>query len=80
MNQNRESLSTAQAAERIGITTPTLHRWRKVGHILAVELPNGHFRIPVSEVERITGAKVKTKIPKHERRFTVAIPVKDERE
>jgi predicted site-specific integrase-resolvase len=43
----------SEAARRIGISTPTLHAWRKLGRILMVGLPNGRYGVPVSEIERL---------------------------
>lgn len=54
MNQDTKSLIPApRAAHIFGITPQTLHKWRKKGHLLTVQLPNGRYAVPESEVTRI---------------------------
>lgn len=52
-------IHAARAARLLGITTKTLHAWRRRGYILAIELPNGRFSIPASEIERLSSKAVK---------------------
>lgn len=55
--QNTDTLATTDASRTLNITTQTLHNWRKRGYIAAVQLPNGRYRIPLSEVERLLTPK-----------------------
>lgn len=43
-----------EAAERIGVSYPTLKQWIYKGKVRSVKTPGGHHRIPRSEVERLT--------------------------
>jgi predicted site-specific integrase-resolvase len=47
-------LKPSDAARQIGVATSTIHVWRRRGQILAVELPNGRYGIPQSEIERLS--------------------------
>lgn len=47
----------SEAARTIGITTQTLHAWRRRGYVVAIALPNGRFGIPTEEVTRLRGAR-----------------------
>ncbi|WP_318618356.1 IS607 family transposase [Sporosarcina sp. YIM B06819] len=49
-----------EAVQRLGVTTKTIQRWDKEGKIRIVRTPGGRRRIPLSEVERLTGTKVLT--------------------
>jgi molybdopterin-binding protein len=44
------------AAERVGVSYPTLKQWIYSGKIQSVKTAGGHHRIPRSEVDRLTGA------------------------
>jgi putative resolvase len=44
-----------EACQLLGVTTKTIQRWDKEGKIKIVRTPGGRRRIPVSEVERLTG-------------------------
>ena len=47
-------LPLSVAAEQLGVGVETLRRWYKQGQISIVQLvPNGHFRISLSEIERL---------------------------
>lgn len=46
-------LSTGQVARRFGLSTMTVRRWIESGLLSALRTPNGHYRIPASELERI---------------------------
>ena len=52
-----ESLKPKDAAKLIGISYPTIKQWIYDGKIEAVKTPGGHYRIPLKEVERLTGGK-----------------------
>ncbi len=54
MRKAKNWLSTKEAAERLGITTRTLHRYIKAGKIIASQIvPNGKLRISLESVERL---------------------------
>lgn len=59
MNTHLPPVPAARAAMLLGITPKTLHAWRRRGYILAIELPNGRFSVPASEIERLTTQAVK---------------------
>jgi len=44
-----------QAAAILGVTPQTIKLWHKAGKITLVQLPRGHWRVPESEVIRLTG-------------------------
>lgn len=44
-----------EACQLLGVTTTTIQRWDREGKIRIVRTPGGRRRIPLSEVERITG-------------------------
>ena len=50
-------LTVAQAAVALGVSAPTIRRWVKDGHLVAVQIggPDGVLRIPEAELERLVG-------------------------
>jgi excisionase family DNA binding protein len=53
-----ELVDLREAAERIGVSIPTLKRYIYEGKVRSVKLPGGRHRIPIEEVERVlTGAE-----------------------
>lgn len=56
-----ESLKPKDAAKLIGISYPTIKQWIYEGKIESVKTPGGHHRIPETEIERLTGAKIAAK-------------------
>lgn len=55
---DRENISRAEAAARMGISVRTLERWIKDGTIKATQAkPGGRVTIPMSEVKRVLGHK-----------------------
>lgn len=46
-----------EACQQLGVTTKTIQRWDKEGKIRIVRTPGGRRRIPLSEVERLTGKR-----------------------
>jgi excisionase family DNA binding protein len=42
--------STGRAAEILGVSKRTLYGWIRQGKIEYVRLPNGHYRIPETEI------------------------------
>jgi molybdopterin-binding protein len=55
---NMELFKLHQAAELMNISYPTLKQWIYRKRIKSVRTPGGHHRIPRSELERLTGAKL----------------------
>lgn len=47
-----------EACQLLGVTTTTIQRWDREGKIRIVRTPGGRRRIPLSEVERITGKNI----------------------
>ncbi len=54
-----ELLKPQDAARMINVSYPTIKQWIYQGKIRSVKTPGGHHRIPLSEVERFSGAKQK---------------------
>ena len=52
-NENARLLTTAEVAERLGVSRSTVLNWCKAGYVQAVQYPSGQWRIPASEIERI---------------------------
>jgi molybdopterin-binding protein len=50
-----ESMSIGEAANAIGVSTDTLRRWDRSGHVQSYRTDRGHRRIPISEVARLAG-------------------------
>lgn len=48
-------LKTHDAAQQIGVSYPTLKQWIYSRKIQAMRTPGGHYRIPESEISRLTG-------------------------
>ena len=48
-------LSVAQAAAALGVSGPTIRRWVRDGHLVAVQIggADGVLRIPETELERL---------------------------
>lgn len=50
-----ELLKLAEAAKLLGVSYPTLKQWIYKGRIRSVKTAGGHHRIPLKEIERLTG-------------------------
>ena len=48
-------LSIPEVAKLLKVSTVTVHNWRIRGHLKAVRLPNGRYRVLESEVSRLLG-------------------------
>jgi excisionase family DNA binding protein len=51
------SYSTAEVADRLGVSVPTVQRWVDAGHLLAWKTPGGHRRIDAESAERLFDSK-----------------------
>jgi molybdopterin-binding protein len=61
-------LSVRDAAERLGVSYPTVKQWIYKGSLRTVRTEGGHHRVPESEVERLLmrrGAPVPAPPPRH---------------
>src|SRR5262245_52502007 len=58
MNSVMEIFKLHEAAARIGVSYPTIKQWIYKGKVRSVRTPGGHHRIPRSEIERLTGARL----------------------
>jgi len=47
-----ELITTGKAARICGVGLNTIKSWIRSGHIRAIQLPSGHWRIPVVELDR----------------------------
>jgi molybdopterin-binding protein len=56
-----ELLKPIEAARLAGVSYPTLKQWIYSGKIKSTKTAGGHHRVARSEIERVTGAKVKAK-------------------
>ena len=54
-----ELVKPKDAAERIGVSYPTLKQWIYSGKIRSVKTVGGHHRIPSDEIERLSGGEKK---------------------
>ena len=53
-----ELLSVKSAAERLGVSYPTLKQWIYKKKIKVAKTAGGHYRIGASEIERMLGMKL----------------------
>ena len=54
-----ELVKPKDAADRIGVSYPTLKQWIYSGKVRSVKTAGGHHRIPQDEIERLSGGKKK---------------------
>lgn len=47
------SYSVPEAARLLAVTPQTLLNWKERGWIITLKLPNGRYRIPAGEIERL---------------------------
>jgi len=57
MTSGKEMLTRAEAADRLGISLVTLHRWINEGLLNAVSITPRTVRIPSEEVENLLSGK-----------------------
>lgn len=53
MPETTELVKVSEAAARLGVSRSTITRWAADGLIPCVQFPNGSYRIPVAEIDRI---------------------------
>ncbi len=46
-------LRPEDAAELLGVSRTAIYTWMKLGRIKPVKLPNGRYRIALSEIDRV---------------------------
>ena len=51
-------LNVSDAADRLGVSYPTLKQWIYKKKIKVTKTPGGHYRIAAAEVERMLGSKL----------------------
>lgn len=64
-------LTPRAAAEKLGISYPTIKQWLYRGKIRAVKTPGGHYRIPAAEVQSFLPAAA-PKAPR-EKKLTASV-------
>lgn len=70
-------LRLQDAARRMGISYPTLKQWIYKRKIRVARTAGGHYRIPNSEIERISHVKPTRKIEKDKRSGIDMIPARN---
>lgn len=59
-------LSPRQAAQRLGISYPTIKQWLYRGKIKGIKTPGGHYRIPEAELDGFLHQAKRPETPKRE--------------
>ena len=59
-------LSPREAAQRLGISYPTIKQWLYRGKLKAVKTPGGHYRIPEAELDSLLHQAKRPETPKRE--------------
>src|SRR6202167_3876770 len=59
-------LSPREAAQRLGISYPTIKQWLYRGKLKAVKTPGGHYRIPEAELDSMLYQAKRPETPKRE--------------
>ena len=67
-----ELLRPSEAANRLGVSYPTLKQWIYRGSIESVRTAGGHHRIPASEVDRIAGLRTRHPAPDSRKDRTIS--------
>jgi len=58
-----QSVSTGEAAKRLGVAPVTIQRWVDAGLLLAERTPGGHRRINIAELRRLMAASGPAALP-----------------
>lgn len=67
----RRLLTSIETAKVLGVSRWTVRRWAEDGYLRAIRLgPHGHYRIPVSEVARVSEAGLPTEPTSTNERIT----------
>jgi molybdopterin-binding protein len=53
--RNERTMSAGEAARALGISVDTLRRWDKEGRVRTIRDPANRRRVPIGEVERLSG-------------------------
>jgi molybdopterin-binding protein len=59
-------LSPREAAQRLGISYPTIKQWLYRGKLKSIKTPGGHYRIPESELDGLLHQAKRPETPKRE--------------
>jgi molybdopterin-binding protein len=59
-------LSPREAAQRLGISYPTIKQWLYRGKLKAVRTPGGHYRIPEAELDGLLHQAKRPETPKRQ--------------
>ena len=59
LNKSEELITPKEFCTILGISYSTYRRWVVSGKIKVIKLPNGRYRVPFSEIERIIGKPVR---------------------
>src|SRR6202021_2228684 len=57
-------LSPREAAQRLGISYPTIKQWLYRGKLKSIKTPGGHYRIPESELDSLLHQAKRPETPK----------------
>ena len=49
-----QTFTFAEAGQKLRVTPDTLHNWRRAGRLIASQTPGGQYRIPATEIERLS--------------------------
>lgn len=52
---NMKVVKLADVQSELGVSRWTLYNWLKTGKLQGFKLPCGHYRIPVGELNRLSG-------------------------
>ncbi len=52
---NMKVVKLADVQSELGVSRWTLYNWLKTGKLQGFKLPSGHYRIPVVELNRLSG-------------------------
>jgi molybdopterin-binding protein len=56
MDYFMELIKPQEAARLISVSYPTFKQWIYQGKVKTIKTPGGHHRIPLSEIDRLTGS------------------------